>query len=111
MAARRRRYNRFKFTEKKHSTKGIVLFLVALLMIILYMVFVGIAFHCENGVSVYLGSVGVLALVISFVSSVMTIPCFREENSFKLFPRLSLAASLLAFGLWGCTYILGFFIQ
>jgi hypothetical protein len=56
----------------------------------------------------YYGSAGVLAMLASLVNLGFSIRSLFEEDSFQLFPRMSLAASLLAVLCWVSTYTFGF---
>ena len=105
-----KRRDRFKFTEKTHSRKGIITLAVAGVLLICYAVFLTLAFHGNGGLSAYYGSAGVLAMLLSVGNLVFSIQSLFEEDSFQLFPRLSLAASVCAFLCWGGTYILGFLL-
>lgn len=103
-----RRRERFKFTEKKHSKLGIAVFAIALVLVVLYGVFVLLAFRGDGGLSAYFGSVGVFALVASLCCVGFAGKSLREEDSFMLFPRLALVASVLAVVCWLGTYVMGF---
>lgn len=103
-----RRRERFKFTEKTHSKLGIIISVAALLLIILYGVFVMLAFHREGGLSTYFGSVGVVAMLGAVGCLGLSVKSLKEEDSFVLFPRLALLSSVLALICWGGTYIMGF---
>lgn len=104
MGRRRRTY---KFTEKSHSKRAIASFVVASMMFILYLVFVYLAYKGDGGLSTYYGSVGVMAMLLSVVSFIISITTFGEEDSFQMFPRLSLLMSVLASVCWVGTYISG----
>jgi hypothetical protein len=55
----------------------------------------------------YYGSAGVLAMLASLVNLGFSIRSLFEEDSFQLFPRMSLAASLLVVFCWVSTYTVG----
>lgn len=103
-----RRRERFKFTEKTHSKLGIITSVVALLLIILYGIFVMLAFHRGGGLSTYFGSAGVVAMIGTMGCLGFSVKSLKEEDSFVLFPRLALFFSVLALLCWGGTYIMGF---
>lgn len=105
MGRRRRSY---KFTEKAHSKRAIAAFAVACILLILYFVFVYLAYRGNGGLSTYYGSVGVMAMLLSVVSFVVSITSFKEEDSFRLFPRLALLTSALSSICWVGTYVIGF---
>ena len=87
----RRKRNRYKFTEKKQSKKGIAALVVAILIEIVYIVFLNAAFRGDGNLSMYYGSAGILMLGMTF-------------------PRLAVFFSLIALISWGGTYAAGFII-
>ena len=105
---RRRRRNHYKFTEKVHSKKGAVAFLIAFAMVILFAVFVFLSFRSREGLSTYYGSAGLFILMVSMGSFVLAVQSMREEDSFRLFPRLAMIFSIAAVFCWCGTYIMGF---
>lgn len=106
MGNRRRRG--YKFTEKTHSKRGMVATLISLLLLVWYLVFVYLAFHSNGNLSAYYGSAGVLAMLLSIGGIFIAAGTFREEDSFKLFPRLGFILSLLDTVCWCGSYIWGF---
>lgn len=107
MAFRFRR--RFKFTEKTQSKKGIIASAVAFALLVLYIVFIALAYQSVGTLSAYFGSVGVLAILITIYNLIIVVESLKEENSFQLFPRLALGLTILESALWIGTYIIGFF--
>lgn len=105
MGRRRRNY---KFTEKSHSKKAIGALVAASILLVLYLVFVYLAYKGNGGLSTYYGSVGVMAMLLSVVSFVISITTFFEEDSFQMFPRLAFLISLLSSICWVGTYAIGF---
>ena len=105
-----RRRERFKFTEKTHSKRGITVCGFSLALIVLYVVFVMLSYSSEGNLSACFGSAGVAAMVLSLCMVGLAVTSLREENSFVLFPRLALFCSLLSVLCWGGTYISGFMI-
>ena len=107
MAFGKRKRNRFKFTEKKHSRKGILATLFGVVLIALYIAFVVLAFRSEGTLSMYFGSAGVLAIVGVILDLVLAAKSMKEENSFPLFPRLALVLAVIAAVCWLGTYMMG----
>lgn len=104
---RRHRNRGYKFTEKTHSKRGIIATVLAFMLLVLYVVFVSLAFAGNGGLSAYFGSAGVLAMLASAVNFVLSIQSLREEDSFQLFPRLGFVLSLFSVVCWIGTYVLG----
>lgn len=103
-----RRRERFKFTEKTHSKIGIVTTAVSTALLIAYFVVLRLAFLREDGLSLYFGSMGVAAMILSVCCVGFAIMSLREENSFMLFPRIAIVTAVLAVLSWGGTYVMGF---
>lgn len=104
---RGKRKRGYKFTEKKHSKRGIASTVLALLLLAVYVTFLVLAVQGKGNLSVYFGSAGVLAMLASFAGIVFAAGSMREENSFQLFPRLGLFLSMLSVACWVGTYTLG----
>ena len=102
----RRKRNRYKFTEKKQSKRGIAALVVAILIEIVYIVFLNAAFRGDGNLSMY----GILMLGISLADFGFAIRSLFDEESFMTFPRLAVFFALIAVLSWGGTYAAGFII-
>lgn len=108
--ARNRRRGRYKFTEKKHSRRGMVALFMAIAMIITFIVFISLAFKGNGTLSMYFGSAGVFAMLFSATAFILAVGSLREETSFPLFPRLSTLVSFIALVCWVGIYVSGFLL-
>lgn len=106
----RRKRNRYKFTEKEQSKRGIAALVVAILIEIVYIVFLNAAFRGDGNLSMYYGSAGILMLGISLADFGFAIRSLFDEESFMTFPRLTVFFALIAVLSWGGTYVAGFII-
>lgn len=106
MAGKSKR-SRYKFTEKKHSRCGIMALLLSILLMGLYISIILYSFVQQGNVSMYIGSVGVVAMLLSVTGFGLSIKSCREEESYPLFPRLSLVWSMCSLLLWFGTYMFG----
>lgn len=104
----RRGRRSYKFTEKTHSKRAMVVFALALATLITYFVFVYLSYQAAGQLSAYFGAFGVLTMIVAMVSVVLSITTLKEEDSFMLFPRLAVVTSLLSTLLWVGNYIQGF---
>ena len=105
---RKRGRNRFKFTEKVHSKKGIMALSLAVVLLALYVVIVYRAFSSSGGLSAYYGSAGIFSMIVSLVTFVLAIQSTMEEDSFQLFPRMAVFVSFVVSVCWIGTYVIGF---
>ena len=96
----RRKRNRYKFTEKKQSKRGIAALVVAILIEIVYIVFLNAAFRGDGNLSMYYGSAGILMLGISLADFGFAIRSLFDEESFMTFPRLAVFFALIAVLSW-----------
>lgn len=110
MRKRRRRHSSYKFTEKTHSKRGMVATGLAAALLVLYIVFIHFAFRADGKLSMYYGSAGVMAMLVSVITLVIAAGSLREEDSFKLFPRLGLGLAIISMGCWIGTYAMGVYI-
>lgn len=103
----RRRRNRYKFTGKSQSKKGIIATIVAATELFVYFNVISKAAGSEDGLSQYYGSLGCAFIIFSIAAAVIAIQSEMEEESFKIFPHLATFLSLLAVICWAGTYIWG----
>lgn len=104
----RRRRRSYKFTEKTHSKKAIVSFVLAAVTLVTYFVFVYLSYQAAGQLSAYFGAFGVLAMLIAVVALVLSITTLKEEDSFTLFPKMAMITSVVSTLLWIGNYVQGF---
>jgi hypothetical protein len=107
MARGRRSY---KFTEKTHSKRGAAALMLALLSLVVFVFVVMDSFYSRGSGSMYLGSAGVAAMLLSIVALVEACKSLGDENSYKVFPLAGLFFSILAVGVWIALYAAGFWL-
>lgn len=103
-----RRRNHYKFTEKKHSRRGMLscVFAAASIFALLYTFYESFLYGGEG--NVYLGCVGVFAMLVSVVTVYHAIKSLREEESYKTMPVIATILSVLVTGAWIALYVSGF---
>lgn len=104
----RKKRRSYKFTEKKHSKKAIVIWLTALLTLGAYLFFVFLSYKAAGQLSTYYGAFGVLIMLMAIVVMCLSFTTIKEEDTFQLFPRMAVVTSVLATLLWIGTYIGGY---
>ena len=107
MARRHRRT--YKFTEKTQSKRGVCALLLALLSAGVLVGVIAFSYWNRGEGSIYMGCVGVYALVAALLSFVLALCSIGEENSYKLFPVLSTFVSFLITGAWVALYVIGYY--
>lgn len=104
----RRRRRSYKFTEKTHSKKAMIVFGIATVTLVTYFVFVYLSYQAAGQLSPYFGAFGVLAMLVAMVMVGLSITTLKEEDSFVLFPRMAIVTSVLSTLLWLGNYMQGF---
>ncbi|MCI8282197.1 MAG: hypothetical protein HFI76_10995 [Lachnospiraceae bacterium] len=105
--SKRHKAHDYKFSGKVHSKKGIAGLMLALLSAVFGIALITVSFLSKGNGSMYLGSGGVLALLLSVVSLMLAVQGLREENSYRFFPLLALGFGLLTLAGWGAVYAAG----
>ena len=105
-----KRENHNKFTKKKHSKRGMLACVLAVASIFALFYLIGVSFRQKGNGSVYLGSIGILALLVALTSFAQAVKSIREEATFRRIPILSIALSILASGGWIALYAVGFLL-
>lgn len=105
-----RKRNHYKFTKRKKSVRGICALVLAVAAIAIFVAVVAESFHKSGNGSVYLGSAGVLSLLISVCALVLSVIAVKEEDTFKTVPYISLVCSVIITGVWGVVYAAGFIL-
>lgn len=104
-----RRRNSYKFADKKHSKRGKISLALAVLSLIAAIGMVVLSIQNDGNANVYIGSAGLLALILTVVSLVIGLSSLLEE-SYKLFPVLGSICSGLMLAGWVAVYVLGFYV-
>ncbi|MCR5467663.1 MAG: DUF6142 family protein [Lachnospiraceae bacterium] len=105
MRKKNRRTN--KFTNKKHSVKGLMACILdGISLITLIMVF-AMAFNSSGNVGSYLGMTGIASLILSMMGLIFAIQGFREETTFNTMPGVGIGLSVFTILCWGGMLVLG----
>lgn len=107
MSFRKRKRNRFKFTEKTHSKRAMAALGVSGSSLLMYLIFLYVAFRSAGKVNVYFGCFGILFAFVDIIGAVLAVQSLFEEDSFKHFPIAASFTALLTMVLWVGTYLEG----
>lgn len=105
---RRKRRKNYKFADKKHSKLGKVSFGLALLSFLAGIGMIVLSVNDKGNSSVYVGSAGVLALILTAASFLLGLSSLRGED-YKLFSVLGSVCSGIMLAGWVAVYVLGFY--
>lgn len=103
----KRRRRKFKFSGKKQYPKGIASFGIGLLSDVGLFWAIRMAFMGNGTLSLYVGSLGIVAFVLAVVSLVLGISVLKDDEAYKLFPGFGVACGGLATLSWIGIYFLG----
>lgn len=106
---KRKKRNVYKFAQKKHSRMGKVSLSLAILSLLSGIGMIVLSIESKGQASVYVGSGGLLALILTAVSFLMGI-CSLKGEDYKLFSVLGSVSSGLMLAGWVSVYVLGFYI-
>lgn len=98
----------YKFTEKKHSKRAMVIYALSLITLAAYLFFLFLSYQTAGKLPAYYGGFGVMTMLLAVVILCLSFTTLNEEDSFQLFPRLAVFTSLLSVILWIGTYVVGF---
>ncbi|MGN0482568.1 MAG: DUF6142 family protein [Lachnospiraceae bacterium] len=100
----------YKFTAKKQSKKGITATVLSGVSLASLILAVEQSFVKKGNGSVYLGSVGLLALFLSVSALIVAVNGYKEEDKFRFFLNLGTFLSLLSTVIWVGIYGYGFMV-
>lgn len=104
----RKKRRSYKFTEKKHSKKAIIVWFLSVLTLVAYLLFIFLSYKTAGQLSAYYGAFGVLTMLFAVVVMCISFTTTKEEDTFLLFPRMAVATSVFATVLWIGTYVGGY---
>lgn len=105
MAKRKKRG--YKFTVKKQSKLAIATLCTAAISIIIWVLFIVESFRTKGTVSVYYGSMGMLALFGTTGSFIASLISLKDEKTYKLLPIITSIVNGIILLLWGVLYFIG----
>lgn len=108
---KRKKRGNYKFTGKKQSRMGMAALGLAVISIAAGIGMTAVSFSNSGSASVYVGSAGLFSLLISAVALILGIKSLREEETYKIFPRIGTFLASISFMGWTAIYGLGFYMM
>jgi len=96
-----------KFTNKKHSTLGLISCLFDLVSLASLIGAFMVAYSPNATAGVYIGAAGMISLLLSIISMGIAIAGLKEESTFNNLPGLGLAIALIMIFCWAGMLALG----
>ena len=75
----------YKFTEKKHSKKAMVVWALSMLTLAAYLFFIFLSYQAAGQLSAHYGGFGVMTMVAAIVILCVSFTTLKEEDSFRFF--------------------------
>lgn len=103
----KRRKKNIKFTDKSHAVNGIVSTVLSGVSITLMLALVIFSYIREGNAGIYIGSIGLTALIIAIVGLVKGIKSFQERERYYLFSKIGSIVNAVIILLWIAIYVIG----
>ena len=78
----------YSFEEKRHSQKGITSTIIGLLAFLIFFVLILVACYYDGNGGMYLGSIGITAMVLTIYGLVCGLRSFQERNKIYTFSKI-----------------------
>lgn len=98
---------RYKFSDKKHSIRGIFSTIFGMASFGMLLVLIWISAKAKGEGSIYLGSGGLVALVVNIIGLVLGLMGFFERERYKLFAQIGAVWNLLILVGWVSIIMIG----
>lgn len=97
----------YKFSNKRHSGKGIFStgFGAASLLLLIVLIIIASKMHGKG--TIYLGSVGLVSMVFSLIGLVIGLVSFFEPDKYKLFSKIGAVFNLVLLLIWASIFMIG----
>lgn len=99
---------KYLFTSRKTSYKGIVSFIAGVISLISFLIIISIVLKTGGNVDERFGAAGFMSCLFSVAGVIIGIISLVEKETFRFFPRLGTAISLITAFLWGGVIYVGF---
>lgn len=96
-----------KFTNKSHATNGIVSTVLGGISLILMCALVVLSYVKGGNAGIYVGSIGLTALIIAIVGLIKGIVSFQERERYYLFSKIGSVCNAVIIVLWVAIYVIG----
>ncbi len=97
----------YKFSNKRHSGKGILSTGFGAVSLLLLAVLIVIASKMHGKGNIYLGSIGLVSMVFSLIGLIIGLASFFEPDRYKLFSRIGAVFNLALLFVWTSIFMIG----
>lgn len=107
MEKSRKKLKNYKFTDKQHSTEGIISTILAAPALIFLISGIVISFQNKGNGSIVVGLLGFLAMVISVAGFIIGLKSFKKEDVFFLFSYIGIIINTVIWFVMLCVIMVG----
>ena len=97
----------YKFSDKSHSLKGIFSTVFGVISFLMLLALIWVSAKAKGQGSIYIGSIGLTALIVNIIGLVMGLLGFLESDRYKLFARIGSVWNLLILVGWVSIIMIG----
>lgn len=110
MAGTRRKRHKisdYKFSVQKHSIPGIFSTVLGILSLIVLPILLNISFSAQGQAGMLIGALGLYSFIMAIAGLITGIVGIRQEDCYKLFPKIGITLSGLSTLIWALIYSMG----
>lgn len=107
MRQQAKKKRRAKFSGRKRSVRGYIGLGINVLAIMAYIVMINIAFVKEGNAKMFIGSIGLLAVLGVFIGTILDILALGEEDVYKLIPIVGTVIGVVGILIGVGIYVIG----
>lgn len=99
--------NNYKFSDKIHSKKGILSFLIGIVSLIIFIVTTYISSKSGGNGSLYLGLLGIVAMIMTIYGFTIALKALKEKEILYLFPIIGITLNAILLIFYLILYVIG----
>lgn len=97
----------YSFEEKKHSGKGKVSTALGVVSLVILIALTAVSLYFKGQAGMYLGAIGLPAVLFSFIGLIVGLMSFREDNILYFFCKLGSILNGCVFAVWAFIILIG----
>lgn len=101
------RLRKYIYTDKKHTAKGILGTVLALLALAVFVLVVYFSFEEKGQADMEISSLGLVSISLAVVGLASSIMSFWEEDRYYIFSKIGAFSNILLLFLWVCIFLIG----
>jgi hypothetical protein len=102
-----KRKRKMQFSDKSHTTNGIIATILGGVSLVLMIALVILSYIKKGEAGVYAGAIGLTAFMIATIGLFTGISSFKERERYYLFSKIGSLLNAIIIALWVAIYIIG----